>query len=235
MNLLCGCIGIYFVLTVQGRGWAVGSLCIGLAAIFDFLDGFTARLLKVHSDLGKQLDSLADLVTFGVLPGFILFEMLTKALQLHPIGIGHAYYIAFLIPIFSAIRLARFNIDTRQSEQFIGVPTPANSLLIGSFPMILRYNVEQEGQGTGLAWLDYTLLNPWFLIGIAILMSYLMVAELPLFALKFKHFKWKDNETRYLFLIAGFSGLVIFGFLAVPFLILLYVLLSVFIFARKKN
>ena len=240
MNLLCGCIGIYYALTVNGYGLTVASVCIGLAAIFDFFDGFAARILKVHSDLGKQLDSLADMVTFGVLPGFIVFEMLTQALHLHPIGFSHAYYLAFLIPIFSAYRLAKFNIDTRQNEQFIGVPTPANSLLIGSFPLILRdyyplANTAGPVKEISPEWINLTLLNPWFFIAITFIMSYLLIAELPLLALKFKNFGWKGNEMRY-FLIAGAGlGLLLFKVVAVPFIVFFYIVLSVFDNRRKKT
>ncbi len=241
MNLLCGCIGIYYALTVNGYGLTVASVCIGLAAIFDFFDGFAARLLKVHSDLGKQLDSLADLVTFGVLPGFIVFEMLTQALHLHPIGFSHAYYLAFLIPIFSAYRLAKFNIDTRQNEQFIGVPTPANSLLIGSFPLILReyyplVNTSAPAkETTAPEWINFTLLNPWFFIGITLIMSYLLVAELPLLALKFKNFGWKGNKMRYLLIGGAGLGLLFFKVLALPFIVFFYILLSVFDNQQKKR
>ena len=240
MNLLCGCIGIYYALTVNGYGLTVASVCIGLAAIFDFFDGFAARILKVHSDLGKQLDSLADLVTFGLLPGFIVFELLALSLRLHPIGFGHAYYLAFLIPVFSAYRLAKFNIDTRQTDQFIGVPTPANSLLIGSFPLILRdycplVNTTGPVMEITPEWINLTLLNPWFLIGITFIMSYLLVAELPLLALKFKNFGWKGNEMRY-FLIAGAGlGLLLFKVVALPFIVFFYIVLSVFDNRRKKT
>lgn len=276
-NLLCGCLAI----TSAFNGnliWA--AYLVGIAAVLDFLDGFVARLLKVHSEIGKQLDSLADMVTFGVVPGVIMFHLLNYGLFIHALSrakgvhiteivnnsggeellskleyLSWLPYIAFLIPIFSALRLAKFNIDTRQSDSFIGVPTPANTILIASFPLILgagnydlksffmlfttvpgigEYAAAGLSQGS-LPLVSAILLNPWFLIGITILMSFLLVAELPLFALKFKHFKWKGNEIRFIFLILSAVLLILFKFVAIPFIIFLYVILSVINNIGKKK
>jgi CDP-diacylglycerol--serine O-phosphatidyltransferase len=237
-NLLCGCLAI----TSAFNGnlvWA--AYLVGIAAVLDFLDGFIARLLKVHSEIGKQLDSLADMVTFGVVPGVIMFHLLNLSyFENQSTLIGgtasfegyhhNASYVAFLIPVFSALRLAKFNIDTRQSDSFIGVPTPANSMLLASFPLILKFN-----SNLGPVHMSNILMNSYFLIAITLLMSFLLVAELPLFALKFKHFKWKGNEIRFIFLIISLLLLILFQFTAIPFIIFLYIILSVISNIGKKK
>ncbi len=196
---------------------------IGLAAVFDFLDGFAARLLKVSSAIGKELDSLADVTTFGVLPAVIIYQLLMRSVpNLEDIWIPN---LAFLIAICSALRLAKFNIDPRQSDSFIGVPTPANGLLVASLPFIIRYNPEWEP----------LIINTTNLLIFTAVMSFLMVSELPLFALKFKSFGWKGNEVRFSFLLASLIMLVTLGFLAVPLVIGLYVLLSAGLSLAKKT
>ncbi len=207
LNLLCGCLGI--ILSVRySDHLKYASILIGLASIFDFMDGLVARLLQVHSEIGKQLDSLADMVSFGLLPGFIMLRLINESFQSIHQNSLHLEYTALLIPVFSAIRLAKFNIDTRQVDSFIGVPTPANSLLIASFPFIAA-------------------INPWLLITVTITMSCLLVSEIPLFALKFKNFGWSDNKIRYVFIGLSISLLVLLQFIAIPLIILLYILLSV--------
>jgi CDP-diacylglycerol--serine O-phosphatidyltransferase len=165
------------------------------------------------------LDSLADMVTFGLVPGIILFLMLSKNIGALP---HELIYIAFLIPIFSALRLAKFNVDTRQSDSFIGVPTPASSILVGSLPLIVQF----QPQIGNFAIAEF-IKNPTFLISLTVILSYLMVAELPLFALKFKNFSWGDNQLRFGFLIISALLLILFKFIAIPFIIFLYVLLSI--------
>jgi CDP-diacylglycerol---serine O-phosphatidyltransferase len=209
LNLLCGMLGIYFVL---GEEITYGAYFIFIAALFDFMDGFLARILKVHSEIGKQLDSLADLVTFGVLPAFILFKMISKNTDSEFLP-----FLALIIGIFSAIRLAKFNVDTRQSDRFIGVPTPANALFICTLPFTSGRFPE----------ISTTLQNPYFLIGLAVVMSFLLVAEFPLIALKFKNFRFSDNTYRFLVLIIGIICLIAFGLGGIPFVILSYILLSV--------
>ena len=231
MNLLCGCIGIIFALRGEGN-ILYSSALIGLAAIFDFFDGFAARLLKVHSEIGKQLDSLADMVSFGVLPGIIMYQLIAEAFKERHQDSMHLQYIGLIIIVFSAIRLAKFNIDTRQSESFIGVPTPANSILIASFPFII---VTEFFGSHHFVLIENTLLNPYFLIGVTLLMSYLLVAEIPLFALKFKNFGWTDNKIRYSFLGISVVLLVAFQFVAIPFVIILYVVLSLLQNLSKKR
>lgn len=241
-NLLCGC----FAIVCAFNGDLVWSTyLVGIAAILDFFDGFIARLLNVHSEIGKQLDSLADLVTFGFVPGVIMFLLLSKAFAIDYVtalnkastqGTAEFPYwlafFAFLITIFSAIRLAKFNIDTRQTNSFIGVPTPANAILICSLPLI-KFFQPNVGNFNVLLIIE----NPWFLLGLTLLMSFLLVAELPLFALKFKNFGWADNKIRYSFLLISFVLLILFQFIAIPFIIFLYVILSVIntIFMSNKS
>ncbi len=228
-NLFCGCMAIVSAF----KGDLITATClVGIAAVLDFFDGFAARMLHVKSEIGKQLDSLADMVTFGVVPGVIMYFMLLKGLpfnfdgalkagadtELFPQWLG---YSGFLISIFSALRLAKFNIDERQTDSFIGLPTPANALLICSLPLIENFQPQLFGYDT----LQY-IHNPWFLLGLTVISSYLMVAELPLFSFKFKNFKWGDNKVRFIFIFAIIILLILFKFIAIPFIILLYIVLS---------
>ncbi len=192
---------------------ALATYMIWLAAIFDFFDGFAARLLNVSSPIGGELDSLADMVTFGFLPSAMVFNMLQE--NELPFWVP---YLAFVIAVFSALRLAKFNVDTRQTTSFIGLPTPANALFISAFPLILEYS------GLPLEFIS----NPWFLIVCSFTLSFLLVAELPLFALKFKSFKWQDNKLKYIFLIASLVLIILLKFVAIPLIIILYILLSLF-------
>jgi CDP-diacylglycerol---serine O-phosphatidyltransferase len=215
-NLFSGCLGIIMVSEKQ-LAWA--SVCIFTGLIFDFLDGFTARLLKAQSDFGKQLDSLADLTTFGVLPSMMVYSYLSGIFE-YPIP-----YLALLLAIFSAIRLAIFNIDSRQSDQFIGLPTPANALLWACFPLtdLSAYSISL-----------YTYHKEIMLVGV-LLMSYLLIAQIPLMALKFKDFSWSKNRLRYLFLILSLILSLILHFLAIPVIIALYILLSIITTPRPEG
>jgi len=205
-TLFTGDVGVYFA-SQSEFDWV--AFCIVLAAVFDFLDGMLARLLKVHSEIGKQLDSLADMVTFGFLPSYVLFQFL----QMDDAGI--LSFTAFFIAVFSAFRLAKFNIDTRQSEEFIGLPTPANALFIG-FLYYLR----------DIEILDFLFEIPALLI-ISVVFSLLLVAEIPMIALKFKNLNFKDNIFRYLTIIMAVILISVFQFSAIPVVILLYILLSI--------
>jgi CDP-diacylglycerol--serine O-phosphatidyltransferase len=250
-NLLCGCLAI--VQAFEGN-LVYSAYLVGLAAIFDFFDGFAARMLKVSSPIGKDLDSLADMVTFGVVPGIVMF----KLLQINEFSyenavysfqfIGGIEYLAFTIPIFSAIRLAKFNNDIRQSDSFIGVPTPANAILIGSLALIILpfikkqfYNLSNQSNEN---FIDVTtpgeLVDRLFfihcmLLFITLIFSFLLVSELPLFALKFKHFKLKDNEIRFVFLGLSLVMLVTLQFIGIPLIIILYILMSVISNLTKKK
>jgi CDP-diacylglycerol--serine O-phosphatidyltransferase len=214
-NLLFGCLSIISSLVENDLEKA--AYFIGAAAILDFFDGFVARALKVGSEMGKQLDSLADCVSFGVAPGFIFYKITNIPIDFNHFDI-HSY-ISFLIPIFSAIRLAKFNIDTRQTDSFIGVPTPANSLFIAAIPFVISAN--SFGLGSIFQ-------NIWFLFFFPIVSAYLLVAELPLFALKFKSFAWQANQLRYIFLICCLISLFAFGYLGINISIILYILFSIY-------
>lgn len=203
-NLFCGCLGIAGIM----NGWPIETAYfLWVAAVFDFLDGFAARVLKVSSPIGKELDSLADMVTFGVLPSVLMYSLLSKYTDNEVIRST-----AFLLAIFSALRLAKFNIDTRQSDGFIGVPTPATALFITGLVFI--------PSATGVD------LSLPVLLSITILFSLLMVAPFPLIALKFKSFGWKGNELRFTFLALAVLLIAAFWKAAVVPIILLYILMS---------
>jgi CDP-diacylglycerol--serine O-phosphatidyltransferase len=252
-NLLCGCFGILAALDTR---LDTAFFLVISAAIFDFFDGFAARMLKVSSPIGKDLDSLADMVTFGVLPGFIMYRLLSLILGTadhSDVYVGHDVpydpsqllpYLAFLIPVFSALRLAKFNNDPRQTDGFIGLATPSNTLLISSigyifytkiFAIVMSApnNLQMNEPGTLLQ----VMMNSWVLIGITVVMSFLLISEIPMFALKFKNFGWKDNEIRYVLLISAVILLILFQLSATPFIIILYILLAVInnTFGKKEK
>jgi CDP-diacylglycerol---serine O-phosphatidyltransferase len=225
LNLFTGCVAIY--IAFQGN-LVMAAYLVGVAAVFDFLDGMLARLLHAYSEIGKQLDSLADMVSFGVLPGVIMFQLMRKSAMADPnTSLYQAElfpFLAFIIIIFSALRLAKFNIDTRQTTLFIGLPTPANTLFVASLPLILAADQFNLGQ---------YFMNQYVLLGLTLVLSYLLVAEIPLFALKFKNLAWKDNATRFIFLLIAIPLLFLLKFAAIPVIIVLYVLLS--FFAQPKQ
>jgi CDP-diacylglycerol--serine O-phosphatidyltransferase len=200
-------------------------VCLGI--FFDFWDGFFARIWKVQSPIGLQLDSLADMVTSGVVPGLVMYKMLGDIqenqsqynLTEDTYYMGVVPYLGFLITLASCYRLAKFNIDTRQTDSFIGLPTPANALLIMSIPMI-QFHSEFE-------WLVDFLSNPYVLVGVTVLSSYLLNAEIPLFSLKVKSFSWEKYKMQVVFLILSLILIVLLEFIAIPIIILLYVILSV--------
>lgn len=273
-NMLCGVFAI--ILAFAGR-IDIAPYFIFLAAILDFFDGFVARLLKQQGELGKQLDSLADMISFGLAPGVILMVILvgqTTVIDPESLFFGHGEYVgainktetlktsffdleslnaslhswrnslfewkninwlpftALIIPFFSMFRLAKFNIDTRQSESFIGLPTPANTIFFMAFPLLLvKYGGSSGWEHDIIMWI----IQPMILIPIIVIMSVLLVSELPLFALKFKHFNWKGNEIRYSFLIS--CGILISTLLiwSIPIIVLLYLLLSFIQHILRKN
>lgn len=236
LNLIFGCLAIVMVLqngiiiNVNADGaelldipekiW-MASLFIGLAAIIDFLDGFVARLFKATSEMGKQLDSLADVVSFGVAPGMIIYQFLRLGFAKEPAGVetGLLWLIpAFFIPGAAAWRLARFNLDQSQTYHFKGMPVPAVGLLVAALPMIYFYTSEQ--------WMIDLLLNKWFLYGLVLLLSWLMVSGLPLMAMKFKDYSVKNNLPKYILLGVALVSILLLKWLAAPVIILAYVLLS---------
>lgn len=205
MNLLCGCLGIVNVL--QGSAnqavWFVIAACV-----FDFFDGFAARALQVSSPIGKELDSLADMVSFGVLPSLVMYRMI-EVLSSSP----YLPYLAFTLAIFSALRLAKFNIDENQKETFIGLPTPANALFITSLVYL----------GSPF---DMSISQDYFLVVITVVFSFLLVAPVELFALKFKSYSWGDNKLKFTFIAFAVLILAVWQLAALPFVILTYVAVS---------
>lgn len=271
-NLLCGCLAI--VKAFEGNLlWA--AYFVGIAAVLDFFDGFAARMLKVSSPIGRDLDSLADMVTFGVVPGVIMYQLIQLSMadmitggpassswMNYPTSVYdelipnsnastipyYIKYIAFAIPIFSAVRLAKFNNDTRQTDSFIGVPTPANAILICALPLILYFNynyyfIGQQNRVLPLVLIAGTedvvggfILEPIRLTILSVVTSLLLIAEIPLFALKFKHFRWKENEIRFIFLSLSVVILIALKFIGIPLVIILYVVMSLvnnFFFKKK--
>jgi len=213
-NLFSGCIGI--VLAFNGQLIAA-AYAIFLSAIFDFFDGLASRVLKSFSGIGKDLDSLADMVSFGVLPAVIMYQIFLQARQIPEVS-SWLNFIAFLIPVFSALRLAKFNVDTRQAENFIGLPTPANAILIASFPMIIAHHNRLYSP---------FLSNPYVLPVFVIVMCALLVLEMPMMSLKFKNSDFNQNIYRYLLLLFSAILILFFKFAAVPVIILIYVILSI--------
>ncbi|QKG53582.1 CDP-alcohol phosphatidyltransferase family protein [Hymenobacter sp. BRD67] len=215
LNLLCGCLALTFIF----RGELVmGAYLVGIAAVADFFDGLLARALRVSSPIGKDLDSLADMVSFGVVPGAILYMLLTS----HEVWAASGWHwlarLGFVVSIFSALRLAKFNNDTRQTTSFIGLPTPACTLVVASLPLILAH--DRFG-------LSGIILNPWLLLGLTALLSGLLVAELPLFALKFKNLRWLGNRRRFIFVGVALVLVATLRSAGIPVAVLLYVLMSV--------
>lgn len=196
---------------------------------------FFARLLNVQGELGKQLDSLADVVTSGVVPGLVLYQLLktnqsvtffnTTIVSWQTNSVEFIPFIALIIPLAAAYRLAKFNIDERQTDSFIGLPTPASTLVVLSLPLIIHYSTFDA--------VVNLIQNKWFLVVLALILSYLMNAEIPLFSLKFKNFSWKNNQLKFVFLVITLLLVVVFQFVAIPLVILVYILLSVF-FKTKK-
>ena len=231
INLICGCVAVLFA--VSGD-LVTAAVFVFFGIFFDFFDGLAARLLKAQSDVGLELDSLADMVTSGVAPAIVMVQLLSQAFFGQMFDISESFsenswntgltnylpLVGLLIAIASAYRLAKFNVDTRQTTSFIGLPTPANSILILSIPLILHY------QNTD--WIESILLNKWFLIGLTILSSILLNAEIYLFALKFKTWDFKNNAIRYVFLLLCLISLLLLKFLAIPLIILLYLVMSIF-------
>lgn len=215
LNLLAGCMAI--VAVSQGQ-LVHASWWILLAAVFDLLDGLSARLLGAGSEIGKQLDSLADVVSFGVAPGFILYTLIGEAQQ----GAGPAWiaYLAFLIPLFSALRLAKFNIDPGQRYDFTGLPTPATALFILSVPIAL------DCKDVVIPWLNDLYRNGWVLASIAIVLSALMVSPIKLFSLKFRDLHLRNNLGRLIIIVAGLALFFTFRFASVTFIVLLYIFVS---------
>ena len=214
INILSGCVAIVFAFKLKEiyagmEGWCWACLAIGVAAVADFLDGFTARLLHAYSELGKQLDSLSDLVSFGVAPAMLLLNLITSRPE-NPAGLE---WLALFIPVCGAMRLARFNIDTRQSVSFIGLPIPANAIFWIGWTALTA---------DGFSWT----LNPWILTAVILLEGWSMICPMRLFSLKFKNYGWKGNERRWILLAASAAMIALWGLSAFCPIIFVYFILA---------
>lgn len=213
-NLFSGCVGVVFAFKGEPETAAYFVL---LSGIFDFFDGMAARLLRVKSAIGKELDSLADMVSFGFLPGIILYHLLQKTNDY-----TYLPYLGFVITIFSALRLAKFNTDDRQTEDFIGLNTPMNTLFIVSLPFI----------GRDYPWIIY---NPYVLCGIIAVNSYLLISEIRIFSMKLNDTSWAANQMKYLFLICSLILGMALKFIAIPFILVLYIVFSIIHFNKMDK
>ena len=234
LNILAGSVAS--LMAFEGYLFTA-SLLIIAAAIFDFLDGMFARLLGAYSEMGKELDSLADMLSFGFAPAAIAFSYLKFAVlgdtnaAFNPELLSYSQIAillsAFIISIFSGLRLAKFNVDTRQSSSFIGVPTPANAMFWASLPIILHFG--------DYPFITQLLTNQWLIIAVIIITSYLLVAEIPMFALKVKNLGWKDNKIQYLFLATLLILAILLKWLVIPLILLVYILFSIINNLTSKN
>ncbi|CAL2077250.1 CDP-alcohol phosphatidyltransferase family protein [Tenacibaculum sp. 190524A05c] len=238
-NLLCGTIATIYA--VRGDFYTTAIL-VGIGIVFDFFDGFVARLLQVQGEFGKQLDSLADMVTSGVVPGIVMVQFMLSSTLYNQLGVSSwdaaldmglnidnwfSYEVlGLLLTLFAGYRLAKFNIDERQSNSFIGLPTPAMNLFVLSLPLISEYT-------TNILIQDI-IHNKYVLIIITILLSVLMVSEVKLFSLKFKNYAFNKNIFKYTFLLLSIALLITLKFVAIPVIILLYILLSLFKNLKKE-
>lgn len=240
LNMLCGTVAVIFA--VQGN-LIMAALFVGLGIFFDFFDGLAARVLNVKSEIGLQLDSLADMITSGLVPGIIMYQLFLRALPGTVDTTADSWsaeaantWFEWNIPFFaifgllvvaaSGYRLAKFNIDERQTDSFIGLPTPANAMLILSLPLILVYQPHPVAVAL--------ILNEWFLVGLTVFSCFILNAEIPLFALKFSDWSFKQNKLRYFFIAYCLIMIIFFQFIAIPLVIASYVVLSI-ISNRNKS
>ncbi len=235
LNLVFGCIALVFTLqtgetivNLENGEWKIyfpekitwAAICIFFAAVVDFMDGFVARLLKADSEMGKELDSLADVVSFGVAPGALLYQLLRIAIASDPSGMEKSslYFLpVLLIPMAAAWRLGRFNIDKSNRNHFVGLPAPAAGLFIATLPMIAFYNILN---------MQSILVSKWVLYGISLLISYLMISEIPLMNLKFKSYGWKENKARFMIIILSFFSILLLNWLSGFVILFSYILVS---------
>ncbi|MDR1356474.1 MAG: CDP-alcohol phosphatidyltransferase family protein [Tannerellaceae bacterium] len=215
LALVSGCAAVVAALEGDLR---LAAICVIAASAFDFLDGFSARLLHAYSAIGKELDSLSDMVGFGVAPGMIVYCLLREASPALPFGAANAFvpFVAFVIPVFSGLRLAKFNIDLRQTSSFLGLPVPAHALLWSSLGCAMQPLVHAGGA-----------LFAVLLAAAVILTSLLLVSEIPMFSLKIQSLKWRGNEIRYLLVIGSAAFVIFFGFLGIAGAVVLYIILSI--------
>ena len=229
LNLFCGSISIIFAF--KGN-LDLAAWFIGLAAIFDFLDGMLARLLNAKSDIGLQLDSLADVISFGLAPSVIVFQLMEKTFNepfIYSFDFNVFSLTAFIIVVFSALRLAKFNIDTEQIDDFKGLPVPANALFFASLPLVYF-----QAESTGFITVQNALSNYWILLSLVVIFSGLLVSNIPLFSMKFKNLFWKGNQLRYILFISFFILFFWISFYSLPLIIILYILLSVLFYKKSQ-
>ncbi len=250
INLLCGLISILFAIA-GGDNLVIAGYMIYIAAVFDFFDGFSARLLKAGSKLGKELDSLADLVSFGIAPSIILYIILKSSLRIKQFSFSLPtldFFILLtpmLVAIFSAIRLAKFNIDDKQKEVFLGLATPASAMLVASIPLISHFDTKDLvlfpmlDKNTyffvGAMMMGAYIVKPVVIVSVSILLSFLLVVNLPMFSLKFKSYRFEDNALKYIFLIISVILFAIVQVLAVPMIFILYFTFSIFDNLLNRN
>lgn len=213
-NLFSGCIGIVYAFN---GALEMAAYFVLLSGIFDFFDGLAARALNVKSSIGKELDSLADMVSFGFLPGVVLFKLLSTS----DFSADLLPYLGFVVTVFSALRLAKFNVDTRQTEDFIGLNTPMNTLLIVSLPFIQKDYPQIIG-------------STLFLVALTAILSFLLVSEIRIFSMKLSNLSWAHNKYKYIFLICSVILTAVLKFVAVPFILILYIGFSVAHFRKIK-
>lgn len=227
MNLISGSVACVLAFNHQ---FFYASIAIYIAAVFDFFDGMAARLLHVSSPIGKELDSLADDISFGLAPGMILYSWLSQnrggdLCDVLP-------YLCFILSAFAALRLAKFNLDERQTSSFIGLPTPAVSILTAS--TIALFDEKLHGS-YNMEWLRGAVENPYVVLAYVAIFSWLMICELPMFSLKFKHLHWKGNEPKFILIGSAIVLLAIFHLAAIPAIILLFIAMSVIIYLTNKG
>lgn len=216
INLFCGCCAVVCILFGQ---FLPAFLFIFIGGIADYTDGMAARWLEVKSPLGKELDSIADMVTFGVVPGAIIYALLSLNGNTESIPVlSYSALPAFILSVFSGLRLARFNLDTRQTDNFIGLATPSSTMFVVGLMMIYHFN------SFGL---KPFVSNPYFLYSVIVTLSYLLVAEFPMFGFKFKDFNWKGNEIRFIFLATALAMFIVLQEAAFSFIILIYILFAI--------
>lgn len=230
LNILSGCIGI--ALAFFGN-LHLASFCILISSLLDFMDGQTAKWLNAQGEFGKELDSLADLVSFGVLPAVLIFIYMSNtdcSICTGSNDFQWAAYTAFFITIFSALRLAKFNIDTGQKDDFIGLPTPANAIFIASLPLVIEYGAENHT----IFQLTHYLVNSFTsLLILTIVSSALLVIPLQMLSLKFKSYKIKANLIRYILILVSLIIFILYGFTAIPLIIIFYIFLSIISYIVK--
>ena len=233
LNLASGCFAV--LMALEGN-LKMAAAFIFFGAVFDFFDGLVARALKAFSSLGKELDSLADMVTFGVAPGMIIYSLQQKALfgEIRPFSEINGewwqmilLFLSFLVPVLSGVRLAKFNIDERQTTSFIGMPTPSNAMFWAAIGVMSEITIRP--------FYSNLISNTWFLAFATIVMSLLLIAEFPMFSLKFKNFKFKDNKLRFLLIAHSIFFISLLGITGIPIIIIMYINMSLLENIFKKS